>query len=143
MIKWRFLAYKMCSSLPSQPVNQLSFFFFYLFFFFLSPPWMGRLPGGRGRGGGRGSRGGRGGGHGGGRAGRRRRCGGCHRGGCGSVAEPPSLDMSVDMSRDSSPEPSSEPSSQRQARFLPGFEFARITFERHYLEQLRLPLKST
>jgi hypothetical protein len=37
--------------------------------------------------------------------------------------------------------PSFEPSSQRQARFLPGFEFARITFERHNLEQLRLPLK--
>jgi hypothetical protein len=51
--------------------------------------------------------------------------------------------MSVDMSRESSPEHSSEPSSQRQARFLPGFEFARITFERHNLEQLRLPLKFT
>jgi hypothetical protein len=45
------------------------------------------------------------------------------------------------MSRDSSPEPLSEPSSQRQARFLPGFEFARIMFERYNLEQLRLPLK--
>jgi hypothetical protein len=45
------------------------------------------------------------------------------------------------MSRESSPEHSSELSSQRQARFLPGFEFARITFERHNLEQLRLPLK--
>jgi hypothetical protein len=94
---------------------------------------MGRLLGGRGRGGGHGSRGGRGGGRGGGRAGR----GGGHRGGRGSAAEPPSLDMS----RDSSPEPLSESSSQRQARFLPGFEFARITFERHNLEQLRLPLK--
>jgi hypothetical protein len=91
--------------------------------------------------GGRGSRGGRGGGHGGGRAGRGRGRSGGHRGGRGSAAEPPSLDISVDMSRDSSPEPSSEPSSQRQARFLPGFEFARIMFERHNLEQLRLPLK--
>jgi hypothetical protein len=36
----------MRSSLPSQPVNQLSssfFFFFFFFFFFLSPPWIGRL----------------------------------------------------------------------------------------------------
>jgi hypothetical protein len=49
--------------------------------------------------------------------------------------------MSVDMSRESSPEHLSEPSSQRQARFLPGFEFARIPFERNNLDQLRLPLK--
>jgi hypothetical protein len=38
LIKWRFLAYKMRSSwatrssLPSRPINQLSFFF-YLFFY--------------------------------------------------------------------------------------------------------------
>jgi hypothetical protein len=45
------------------------------------------------------------------------------------------------MSRESSPEPSFEPSSQRQAWFLPGFEFARIPNERHNMDQLRLPLK--
>jgi hypothetical protein len=57
------------------------------------------------------------------------------------VVEPPSLDMSVQMSRESSPQPLSEPSSQRQARFLPGFEFARIPLEGHFKDQLRLPTK--
>jgi hypothetical protein len=138
MKKWRFLAYKM----RSQPVNQLSLFFYYYFFFlFLSPPWMGRLPGGRGHDGGCGSRGG----HGGGRGGSRVRCGrgrgGGYRGGRGSAAEPPSLDMSVDMYRESSLQPSSKPSSQRQAQFLSRFEFARIPIEGHSMDQLRLPLK--